>query len=108
MDRLPAKVGSTPVKGGQLGSRMAMPTGADDTAGRSPGDPPLLILHSSPWRRMSDPIDGAVRVRHDRPLLTDAKVDTTAGVGLAWTTLGMNDDHADRDEQSTTMLAEGH
>lgn len=42
------------------------------------------------------------------PLLTDAKVDSTASGGLAWPAGGVSDDRGDRHEQPAAVLAEGH
>jgi hypothetical protein len=44
----------------------------------------------------------------DGPLLTDAKVDSTASGGLAWPAGGVSDDRGDRHEQPAAVLAEGH
>jgi hypothetical protein len=45
---------------------------------------------------MSEPFYGPVDMCDDRPLLTDAEVDSTAGGGLARTAGGMGDDRVDR------------
>src|SRR6266508_202395 len=108
MHRLATQVGRPPIKGRQLGSCLAVASGADDAAGRLPGEPAALGEGQSPGGGMGDPLDAAVGMRDHRPLLADAQVDPAAGVGLARAAGGMGDDRGDRDEQPATMLAERH
>ena len=103
-----AEVGCAPVQLRQLGARLAMPSGADDTAGSLPRDPAALPVGLHPRGGMGDPLDGAVIMGDRGPLGADAKVDPTAAVRLAGHARLEGDDRLHRHLQPPTMLAQGH